>query len=123
MFKTLNGQTPQYLEMFSCRSWHYGLRNINRKLFIPEPDTDYLKRSFSYSGASLWNSLPESLRFSASLQFFKTNLDNFHSLTRFEPTHGNQVEQYIFVVPLIYVFFNVVKYLIIFVLMILSVFK
>ena len=59
MFKTLNGQTLQYLEeMFSSRSWYYSLRNINRKLFIPKPNTDYLKRSFSYSGASLWNSLP-----------------------------------------------------------------
>ena len=85
MFKTLNGQTPQYLEeMFSSRSWYYSLRNINRKLFIPKPNTDYLKRSFSYSGASLWNSLPESLRLSASLQSFKTNLDYLYSVRHFD---------------------------------------
>ena len=77
MFKTLNGLTPQYLEeMFSSRIGHYTLRDSNRKLFIPKPNTDYLKRSFSYSGTSLWNSLPESLRLSPSLTSFKTNLEH-----------------------------------------------
>ena len=59
MYKTLNGQTPQYLnEMFTSRRCQYPLRNSNGKLFIPKPNTDYLKRSFSYSGAILWNNLP-----------------------------------------------------------------
>ena len=54
MFKTLNGLMPQYLEeMFSSRIGHYTLRDSNKKLFIPKPNTDYFKRSFSYSGASL----------------------------------------------------------------------
>ena len=52
MYKTLNGQTPQYLhEMFTSRRCQYPLRNSNGKLFIPKPNTDYLKRSFPYSGA------------------------------------------------------------------------
>ena len=56
MFKTLSGQTPQYLhEMFASRRCQYSLRNSNGKLFIPKPNTNYLKRSFSYSGAFLWN--------------------------------------------------------------------
>ena len=80
MFKTVNGLTPQYLEeMFSSRIGHYTLRDSNRKLFIPKPNTDYLKPSFSYSGASLWNSLPESLRLSPSLTSFKTNLEYLYS--------------------------------------------
>ena len=62
MYKTLNGQTPQHLhEMFTSRRCQYPLRNSNGKLFIPKPNTDYLKRSFSYSGAILWNNLPEPL--------------------------------------------------------------
>ena len=32
--------------------------------------TDYLKPSFSYSGALLWNNLPEEIRTSNSLGFF-----------------------------------------------------
>ena len=36
MYKTLNGQTPQYLhEMFTSRKCQYSLSNSNGKLFIP----------------------------------------------------------------------------------------
>ena len=55
MFKTLNGQSPQYLgEMFSSRFWYYSIRNINRKLFIPKLNTDYLKRSFYSADYDDW---------------------------------------------------------------------
>ena len=80
MYKTLNGQTPQYLhEMFSSRRCQYPLRNSNGKLFIPKRNTDYLKRSFSYSGAILWNNLPESLRLSSSFTAFKSSLESLYS--------------------------------------------
>ena len=60
--------TPMYLQdLFVTRVSHYSLRDSEGKQFLPKPRTDYLKRSFSYSGASLWNSLPESLRSSLSL--------------------------------------------------------
>ena len=36
----------------------YHLRNTENTIILPQPRTDYLKRSFSYSGAQLWNSLP-----------------------------------------------------------------
>ena len=42
-----------------------------KKLMLPKPRTDYLKCSFSYSGALLWNNLPEEIRTSNSLGFFK----------------------------------------------------
>ena len=61
MFKSLNGLAPVYLQdLFSER--HTDMRDSLRKLNLPKPCTDYLKRSFSYSGAFLWNSLPESIR-------------------------------------------------------------
>jgi hypothetical protein len=68
MYKTLSGQTPQY-----------SLRNSNGELFIPKPNTNYLKRSFSYSGAFLWNNLPESFRLSPSLTTFKSSLESLYS--------------------------------------------
>ena len=43
-------------------------------LTLPQPRTDYLKKSFSYSGAQLWNSLPIELRQATSLNDFKTKL-------------------------------------------------
>ena len=36
----------------------YSLRDTNSKLAIPLPHTNFMKNSFSYSGAVLWNSLP-----------------------------------------------------------------
>ena len=32
---------------------------LKGQLLLPKPRTDYLKRSFSYSGVHLWNNLPE----------------------------------------------------------------
>ena len=78
MFNTLNKRTPVYLQqMFSPSESSYNLRDSHGKLFVPRPHTDYLKRSFSYSGASLWNSLPESLRLVTSHHAFKTGLETF----------------------------------------------
>ena len=48
--------------MYSYINTDYNLRDAFRKLNLPKPRTDYLKRSFGYSGALLWNSLPENIR-------------------------------------------------------------
>ena len=62
MFKTLNGLAPVYLQdLFIERHTDYDFRDSFRKLNLPKPRTDYLKRSFGYSGALLWNSLPENI--------------------------------------------------------------
>ena len=36
---------------------NYNLRNIEIDLALPRPYTNFLKRSFKYSGAMLWNNL------------------------------------------------------------------
>ena len=58
MFKSLNEQAPVYLQnLFHERSTDYDLRNSFRKLTLPRPRyTNYVKRSFSYGVAFLWNS-------------------------------------------------------------------
>ena len=54
MFKSLSGLVPVYFhELFSERHTDYDLRDSFRKLNLPKPRTDYLKRSFGYSGALL----------------------------------------------------------------------
>ena len=75
VFKALNDLAPDYLSsMFTERSTSgYVLRDLN----VPLPRTSYLKRSFSYRGATLWNSLPCNLRQEKSLNRFKQLL-NFH---------------------------------------------
>ena len=63
MFKSLNGLAPVYL--------HDSFRKLN----LPKPRTDYLKRSFGYSGALLWNSLPENIRAIRSIGQFKKEIN------------------------------------------------
>ena len=76
MFKTIHEQTPVYLqELFTIRTSNYNLRDAENKLNLPKPRTDYLKRSFSYSGASIWNNLPRQLRTPSSLTAFKRGID------------------------------------------------
>ena len=60
MYKSLHGMTPEYLTsrfVFRNDITSYRLRNTENKLALPQPRTNYLKKSFSYSGAGLWNSL------------------------------------------------------------------
>ena len=72
MFKTMNGLAPVYLQnLFSQRHSVYNLRDSEGKLTIPKPSTNYLKRTFSYSGAMLWNNMPKSLKNAASVNRFK----------------------------------------------------
>jgi hypothetical protein len=56
-------------------SRHYNLRGSSTKLYLPQPKTDYLKKSLSYRGAKLWNSpVSDDLRNKESLAAFKTSI-------------------------------------------------
>jgi len=43
-------------------------------LFRIKPNTDNLKKGFSYRGAKLWNSLPQKLKAEQSIEFFRKSL-------------------------------------------------
>ena len=78
MFKSLNGLAPVYLQdLFSERHTDYDMRDSLRKLNLPNPRTNYLKPSFGYSGALLWNSLAKNIR----------RLDQLGSLRRKSTPH------------------------------------
>ena len=65
MFKSLNGLAPVYLQdLFSERHTDYDMRDSLRK------------RSFGYSGALLWNSLPENIRAIRSIREFKKKINH-----------------------------------------------
>ena len=75
MYQTLHGMTPDYLRfVFRDNVSAYRLRNTENKLVLPQPRTDYLMRSFLYSGTQLWNNLPVDLRQASSLTDFKSKL-------------------------------------------------
>ena len=61
IFKILNGQTPDNLSdkfIFRNDTTSFRLRNSEMRLALPQLRTDYVRKSFSYSCAALWNSLP-----------------------------------------------------------------
>ena len=77
MYKVLNNETPEYLSSRFINRMAltpYNLRNTEAKLAVPLPRTDCYKRSFSYSGAVLCNSLPSNLRQASSLASFKSQI-------------------------------------------------
>ena len=81
MFKSLSEKAPVYLQnLFHERSTDYDLRNSFHKLTLrcPGPRTYYFKRSFSYSGALWWNSLPENVREITSVGKFKEQFNLNH---------------------------------------------
>ena len=82
VYKSVNGLAPDYLrKKFVDRSSvsNYSLRDTESKLAIPFPRTNFLKNSFSYSGAVLWNSLPVELRQARTLNNFRSGCSSFFS--------------------------------------------
>ena len=79
VYKSLNGLVPEYLssKFVKRNETRYFLKDSVNKLFVPFPRTNFMKNSFSYSGAVLWNSLPCHVREAESLSQFK-RLVNVH---------------------------------------------
>ena len=79
VFKSSNGLVPEYpaSKFIKRNESNYSLRDSVNKLVVPFPRTNYLKNSFIYSGATLWNSLPCNIRESGSLNQFKRLYHNF----------------------------------------------
>ena len=73
MFKIVNDLASRVvIEMFrpTDASQHYNLRGSSSGLYIPMPKTEFLKKSLSYSGAKLWNCLPNEVKSAQSLSSF-----------------------------------------------------
>ena len=69
-----NGTAPCLGGFFSVRSDNindYYLSNYDTDLSIPQPEKEFLKRSFRYRGAVLWNSLSYEAKSAQSVYFFK----------------------------------------------------
>jgi hypothetical protein len=81
MFKILNGDAPSYLQnLFSVHGSGYNLKNSESKFAQATKSTNYLKRSLCYSGALLWNNLPQNIRILRSLPLFKNFLNYYYNL-------------------------------------------
>ena len=74
MFKVFNNNCLTYLrERFhrNTEIHNYNLRGSNYDLQLPQPKTNFLKRSFPYRGAMAWNQLSNQTREIGDLTSFK----------------------------------------------------
>lgn len=78
-YKSRNGLAPDSSLCFKfldhCSVSTYSLKNFEGKLSVQLPRTEFRRRSFSYAGAELWNSLPIELRLAQTLQKFQSAVD------------------------------------------------
>ena len=77
MFKIVNGMTPRYLkEIFSARPGAsvYNLRTSLDDIAIPRARTDYYRKSFAFTGAKIWNALPNNMKSELSFETFRNKL-------------------------------------------------
>ena len=81
MHKILYGNSPTYLKQcfhYANSGREYNLRR-SENLILPKPKTEYLRKSFTFSGVKVWNSLPVYLKNQVSLSSFKRELTSLSS--------------------------------------------
>ena len=66
---------PYMQDLFSVRDFSYSIRNFKNILLIPKPRTNFLKRSFGYSGAVLYR-LPSEVRKPLTLTRFRKGIND-----------------------------------------------
>ena len=77
MYKCVNEMVPPYLsDNFTLQKdvLDYELRRCQYDVLVPFPTKEFYKRSFVYSGATLWNSLPANIRRQDDINSFKAVL-------------------------------------------------
>jgi hypothetical protein len=78
MYKILNNHTaPNLNECFCKRNTiqsNYDLRSSDTDLCLPKPNSEFLKKTFRYSGAMQWNHLSEDSKNSETLSSFKRKI-------------------------------------------------
>jgi hypothetical protein len=79
MFKVVNNLAPSRFSSMFKNSNHipsYNLRDSNSSLFLPRTNTEYGSKCFRHSGVKIWNSIPEQVRNSESLNSFNRNISS-----------------------------------------------
>ena len=79
MYKIVHGLAPAYLsDMFTLSSSlnDYNLRQSKLKLKLPNNRTEYYNLSFAFTGAKLWNSLPDEVKEESTLKRFIRKLES-----------------------------------------------
>ena len=80
MYKIMNGLAPNCLQglILTVSETHpYNLYHSDSHIKIPQPLSEYGKRSFRYSGALWWNSLPSAIRHVNHTTVFKNFINSY----------------------------------------------
>ena len=77
VYKCLNGLAPEYLSSQITLMCNNTRSAATYNVVVPFPHTEMFKRSFSYSGPTLWNKLPVSIKEAQSLGIFKSLLKDY----------------------------------------------
>ena len=82
MYKIVNDLAPSYMaDMFTSQygSQVYSLRNSTFNFEIPNARTEPYRNSFAFTGAKIWNELPEDFKTAPSLNAFKRKIKSYNS--------------------------------------------
>ena len=98
-YKIMNNLCPEILQnKFQERSSisKYNTRN-KRDLHFQRPNLECAKKSFFYTGARAWNSIPQSIKDARSVATLKKKTENsiFELKDKITLTHGFMEEQYL----------------------------
>ena len=80
MYKIVQGLAPPYMrDMFKDQlgSNIYNLRNSKLNLEIPKARTSMFRDSFKFTGASLWNALPDDMKLLPTVNAFEREIKKF----------------------------------------------
>ena len=82
IYKCQSNKAPMYLQRFITKKKikHPGLHSSRTKLLLEVPSTKrhtFAERAFSMYGPKLWNTLPNSIRESKTIDIFKRNLKTY----------------------------------------------
>ena len=79
VFKCLSSNSPPYVStLFSTpNSSHYTWSHVSSQLNLPPSKSSFGQRAFSFSGASMWRSLPPSIREMKDFSAFTAKCEDF----------------------------------------------
>ena len=71
LFKCIRIIGPKYIrDFFSIRETSYNLRGNGVNLCVPKFNLNFMRNSFTYKCAQLWNKLPEDAKLADNVTFF-----------------------------------------------------
>ena len=75
LFKFISNIGPKYIrDFFSIRETSYNLRGNGVNLCVPKFNLNFMRNSFTYKCAQLWNKLPKDVKLADNVNIFKSKL-------------------------------------------------